>query len=119
MTSKTKKTKKAKTNRLTKELLETARDMHKSGLMTKAAHDKITMRHFGVSDIPKALSVTISGSDIKAIREQAKLSQAVFARYLNVTAGYVSQLERGDKTPTGPALVLLNVIRRKGLEAIL
>jgi putative transcriptional regulator len=43
----------------------------------------------------------------------------VFARYLNVTAGYVSQLQRGDKTPTGPALVLLNVIRRKGIDTIL
>jgi putative transcriptional regulator len=43
----------------------------------------------------------------------------VFARFLNVTPGYVSQLERGDKTPTGPALVLLDVIRRKGIEAIL
>jgi hypothetical protein len=38
----------------------------------------------------------------------------VFARYLNLTVGYVSQLERGAKRPTGPALVLLNVIRRKG-----
>jgi putative transcriptional regulator len=43
----------------------------------------------------------------------------VLARYLNVTTGYVSQLERGAKRPTGPALVLLNVIRRKGIEAIL
>ena len=44
---------------------------------------------------------------------------AVFARYLKLTVGYVSQLERGTKRPTGPALVLLNVIRRKGIEAIL
>jgi len=36
-----------------------------------------------------------------------------------VTPGYVSQLERGDKTPKGPALVLLDVIRRKGVNAIL
>lgn len=111
--------KKAKTSRLAKELLETAHDMHKSGLLSKAARDKITMRHLGASDIPAAVTADISGADIKAIREQAKLSQAVFARYLNVTAGYVSQLERGDKHPTGPALVLLNVIRRKGIEAIL
>jgi DNA-binding transcriptional regulator YiaG len=34
-------------------------------------------------------------------------------------AGYVSQLERGAKHPTGAALVLLDVIRRKGIEAIL
>lgn len=112
----TTKAKKTKASRLTTELLETAKDMHKSGLLTKAA---ITMRHLGATDIPAAATAEISGADVKAIREQAKLSQAVFARYLNVTAGYVSQLERGDKHPTGPALVLLNVIRRKGIEAIL
>jgi putative transcriptional regulator len=93
--------------------------MRKSGLMTNATHDKITMRHLGHFVVAKAATATISGADIRAIREQAKLSQAVFARVLNVTAGYVSQLERGDKTPTGPALVLLNVIRRKGIDAIL
>ena len=45
--------------------------------------------------------------------------QAVFARYLNLTVGYISQLERGMKRPSGPALVLLNIIRRKGIKAIL
>jgi putative transcriptional regulator len=47
------------------------------------------------------------------------MSQAVFAHHLHLTTGYVSQLERGTKHPSGPALVLLNVIRRKGIEAIL
>jgi putative transcriptional regulator len=111
--------KRAKPSRLTRELLETARDMRKSGLMTKTVHDKITMRHLGSAAVPKMATAALSGADIRAIRERAKLSQAVFARYLNVTAGYVSQLERGDKTPTGPALVLLNVIRKKGIDAIL
>jgi hypothetical protein len=40
-------------------------------------------------------------------------------RFLNLTTGYVSQLERGAKRATGPTLVLLNLIRRKGIEAIL
>jgi putative transcriptional regulator len=115
----TARTKKKQTSRLTEEILETARDMRKSGLMTKAAHDKITMRHLGVTDVPKAATSMLSGAQIRAIREQANLSQAVFARYLNLTPGYVSQLERGDKRLTGPALVLLNVIRRKGIGAIL
>jgi hypothetical protein len=44
------------------------------------------------------------------------MSQAVFAQYPNLTIGYVSQLERGAKRPTGAALVLLNVIRRKGID---
>jgi putative transcriptional regulator len=43
----------------------------------------------------------------------------VFACYLNLPIGYAAQLERGAKRPTGPALVLLNLIRRKGIEALL
>ena len=36
-----------KTNaRLTRELLEMAKGMHASGIMTDAAYEKITMRHF-------------------------------------------------------------------------
>ncbi len=53
------------------------------------------------------------------MRERAKLNQAVFARYLNLTVGCVSQLERGAKRPAGAALALLNVIKRRGIEVIL
>jgi putative transcriptional regulator len=102
---------------LAKALLETAGDMRKAGLMDKATHEKITLRHLGATGAPKAPPIT--GPQIRAMRERAQLSQAVFARYLNLTVGYVSQLERGAKQPTGAALVLLNVIKRKGIEAIL
>jgi putative transcriptional regulator len=44
---------------------------------------------------------------------------AASARYLNLRPGYVSQLEQRTKQPKGPALALLNVIRRKGFEAML
>jgi putative transcriptional regulator len=116
MATKTKKTKaKTRNSRLTRELLETARDMHASGLLTKATHDKITMRHLGIAPV----TVTLTGEEIKALREKCHVSQAVFATYLNLTADYVSKLERGAKRPNGPALVLLDVIRRKGIEAIL
>jgi putative transcriptional regulator len=53
------------------------------------------------------------------MRERANMSQAAFARSLNLSVGYISQFERGTKQPKGPALALLNVIRRKGLEGIL
>jgi putative transcriptional regulator len=112
-------TTKTKTNRrLTEELLETAQDMRASGLMSKLAHEKITMRHLGERPAATA-SAALSGKEIRALREKAHLSQAVFAHYLKLTVGYVSQLERGAKRPTGPTLVLLDVIRRKGIEAIL
>jgi putative transcriptional regulator len=98
-------------------ILEMADDQFRSGLMDKAAHEKITMRLLGPGDLSKVKP--LSGEEIRKLRERANLSQAVFARYLNLTPGYISQLERGAKQPKGPALVLLNVIRRKGIEAIL
>jgi putative transcriptional regulator len=113
----TKSTETTKRSRLTKALLETASDMRSGGLLDNGAHEKITMRLLG-NEEPLAAK-PISSDDIRAIRERAKMSQAVFARYLNVTVGYISQLERGAKRPSGAALALLNVIRRKGIEAIL
>jgi putative transcriptional regulator len=106
-----------KTNRMTQALLETAKDMRRGALIDKEAQDKITMRHLGAQGLARVEPVT--ADDVKEIREQAHMSQAVFARHLNVTVGYVSQLERGTKRPTGAALALLNVIRRKGIGAIL
>jgi len=44
-------------------------------------------------------------------------SQAVFARYLNVTTGLVSQWERGEKRPQGATLKLLTLIAKNGLQA--
>jgi putative transcriptional regulator len=98
-------------------ILEMADDQRRSGIMDAATHEKITMRLLGAQALSTA--EPISGEEIRTLRERAHLSQAVFARYLNLTVGYVSQLERGTKQPKGPALTLLNVIRRKGLEAIL
>jgi putative transcriptional regulator len=79
--------------------------------------EKLTLRHLGGRAAATAEPMT--GAEIRELRERAHISQAVFARYLNLTVGYVSQLERGAKRPSGPALVLLNLIRRKGIEALL
>lgn len=104
-------------NRVAEAIREMADDQFRSGLMDKAEHEKITVRLFG--DRAQSMSMPISGDEIRKIREQACLSQAAFAQILNLTVGYVSQFERGVKAPKGPALSLLNVMRRKGVEAIL
>lgn len=111
------KTKNKKLSPVSEALLEMADDMHRIGVMGDADYNKITLRHLGKENIPTAEPVT--GEEIRKMREQARMSQAVFARHLNVTTGYVSQLERGAKHPTGAALALLNVIRRKGIDAVL
>ena len=108
---------KKKSSRLTKALLETAKDMLDGGILEEKEYKKITMRHLGKESRPKIDPMT--SEEIRSLREKAHLSQAAFASYLNLTVGYISQLERGLKKPTGAALALLNVVRRKGFNAIL
>jgi putative transcriptional regulator len=91
---------------------ETVQGMHRLGLV-----DKKTMRDFDVRCLTSVED--LSATDIVAMREQAGVSQAVFARALNVTTDYVSKIERGAKRPSGSTLKLLSLMRRKGFEAIL
>ena len=55
---------------------------------------------------------------IREIRLRENASQAVFARYLNVTTGLVSQWERGEKRPRGASLKLLTLVAKSGLGAV-
>lgn len=86
------------------------------GFHQSGAIEKQTMREFDEACI--ATPEALSPADIRAIREREKLSQPVFARYLNVSKGLVSDWERGVKRPGGPALKLLTVVQKKGLQAI-
>ena len=56
---------------------------------------------------------------VKALRERLRLSQAVLASVLNTSASTVRKWEVGDKRPSGPSQKLLDIIERKGLEAVL
>jgi len=113
-----KKTTKTKApSRVTLEILEMADDMHRVGIMDGKTHHRITVRHLGRELPPTAAPIT--AAQIRAAREQENLSQAALARYLNVTVGFVSQLERGTKEAKGPLRALLNVIHHKGIAAIL
>ena len=106
-----------KLSNLTVALLESAEDLHSAGLLSSGSYAKITLRHLGPDAPPTA--EPISPEEIRSVRERAHLSQAALAKYLNLTTGYISQLERGTRQAKGPALAMLNVIRRKGLEVIL
>lgn len=52
------------------------------------------------------------------LRMRERLSQTVFAHYLNVRKDAVSKWERGEKRPDGPSLKLLNLVKANGLQAI-
>jgi putative transcriptional regulator len=55
---------------------------------------------------------------IRELRLREHASQAVFALYLNVTTGLVSQWERGEKRPRGASLKLLTLVEKNGLTSI-
>ncbi len=60
----------------------------------------------------------LAPEQIRRLRMREKASQAVFARYLNVSTGLISQWERGEKLPAGPSLKLLTLVAKKGLSAV-
>jgi putative transcriptional regulator len=86
-------------SRVTRELLEMADDMHRIGIMDAAMHHQITARDLG-RELPRT-AAPISSVDIRAARKREHLSQAALARYLNVSVGFVSQLERGTREAKG------------------
>ncbi len=90
---------------------ETASDLHDAEVM-----DKRTMRRF--DELCLTPVRPLAAEEIRALRERERVSQAVFARHLNVTTGLISQWERGEKKPVGPSLKLLTLVQERGLDAI-
>lgn len=90
------------------EMIESLQDI---GAVTKQ-----TMREFDELCLQPAS--TMSPERIRALREREHLSQPVFARYLNVSKNLISDWERGIKRPGGPALRLLSVVEKNGIQSI-
>ena len=97
-------------------LMENAHDMAK-GLYQAGIIDSTTMREFDVLCLPTVKD--LSDKDIKKLRLREKVSQTVFASYLNTTPSTVQQWERGEKHPRGTSLKLLNLVADKGLNYLI
>ncbi|MCP1338024.1 DNA-binding transcriptional regulator [Idiomarina sp. M1R2S28] len=94
------------------------KSVHKTakGLKNSGVIDKTTMRKFD------ALCLTtvheFSAEQVRALRLKYKLSQPVFAQYLNVSDKLVKKWEQGDSKPRGAALKMLSIAEKRGLEVI-
>lgn len=86
------------------------------GLRDAEVMDKQTMKAFDEMCLTPVEALT--PEQIRLIRLREKASQAVFARYLNVTTGLISQWERGEKRPRGASLKLLTLVAKNGLQAV-
>ncbi|MBF0184088.1 MAG: DNA-binding transcriptional regulator [Magnetococcales bacterium] len=90
---------------------QTMSEMYEAGVV-----DKQTMREFDEACLTPVKQ--FAPEEIRQLREKSQVSQSIFANYLNVSKDSVSQWERGIKKPAGPALKLLSLVAKKGLEAI-
>jgi putative transcriptional regulator len=90
---------------------ETAVDLYEAG-----AIDQVTMREYDRLCLQPV--EPMAPEQIKDIRERSRVSQAVFARMLNTSVSTVQKWEVGAKHPSGPALKLLNLVQKRGLDAL-
>lgn len=89
----------------------TAKGLHATGVM-----DQVTLREFDRLCLPRVKP--LRPAEIKRIREDSHVSQAVFAALLNTSVSTVQKWEIGQKRPTGTALKLLHLVQKKGLEIV-
>ena len=61
----------------------------------------------------KAVIHEFTPVDVKNIRAKIGMSQNEFASAFGISVSTLRHWERGDRTPHGPALVLLNVVAKE------
>ena len=97
---------------IAKSIRKTINDLNKNGLV-----DDITMKNIENLCLPEIKEY--SPKKIAALRKRFKLSQAALASVFNVSTSTVQKWEQGNKKPTGASKKLLDIIERKGLEALI
>lgn len=98
-------------SRILKSVHRSMKDLHDIGLI-----GEVTMRDFDARCLPPVPDYT--SSEVAKIRRKSKASQAVFGAFLNVGKSTVAAWEQGTKKPSGAAARLLEIVDRKGLDAL-
>ena len=91
---------------------EVDQDLYALGFINKRKMQKYNA--FDIQPVPQ-----YDQKKIRDLRDRYQLSQSVLATVLNTSLSTVCQWEIGDKHPSGPSLKLLNLLDRKGLEALI
>lgn len=91
----------------------------KAGFWTRYTKRRPTLNALASLTSANLRSSPCDSECIRALREHLKLSQTVLASVLNTSASTVRKWEIGEKHPSGPSLKLLDLLERKGLDAVL
>ena len=90
---------------------DSATALHRTGVI-----DKTTLREFDAACLTPV--ATFGPRDIQRLREANKVSQPVFARYLNTSESTVEKWETGAKRPSGMAVKLLSIVQKHGIQLL-
>ena len=93
-------------------IISTVKDLNRSGVV-----DDITLKNIQKLCLPEIKDYT--PAKIISIRKRFKLSQAALASVFNISPSTVQKWEQGNKKPAGASKKLLDIMERKGLEALL
>jgi putative transcriptional regulator len=88
-----------------------AQGLHRAGAISKA-----TMREYDELCLEPVKEVT--AKDVVRIRLRVKVSQNLFAHYLNTSPSTVQKWETGAKEPGAIAAKLLRVVEKHGLDVL-
>lgn len=102
------------------EMIEDAEELRALGLLSDGDVEQIATR-ISASEYRKRVAAVhdMSGQEIKRMRNQYGLSQALLAYTLGMSVDSVSKWERGEIKPSGPALRILNTLAAKGPDAFI
>ena len=88
-----------------------AQGLHRADII-----DMKTLRELTTEDLPVLHEYT--GEEIRFLRLDQHLSQAVFAKYLNVSPAMIRSLEQGKRHAHGAILKILNILEKHGIAAL-
>lgn len=100
-------------SRIITEIHQTMQGLHAGGLI-----DEPRMRElealYRANQVPE-----YTGEKVKELRDRLQVSQAALAIIINTSAHTVRAWEAGKKKPGGQSRLLLDILDRKGIEALL
>ena len=100
-------------SRILDEMHGTAQDLFAGGFIDKRRMDEHEAL-FQAHQVPQYTAETVKG-----LRQRLNISQSVLAAVINTSAATVRAWEAGVKKPGGPSCKLLDLLERKGVEALL
>jgi DNA-binding transcriptional regulator YiaG len=76
----------------------------------------VVIKYFGYSVVSKETERVFTSDDVKRIRKSTGLTQKEFSETFRINLNTIKHWEKGDRSPNGSSIVLLDLIEKSGTE---